>query len=448
MAGERLWNDRDRLRYVRDAVRSHRPRTPVKRLLSGAAKLGAGVAFGQMLVVLVSPVLSRLYTPEQFGAYALVAAIAALVTVVSTGRLELAVPVARSNRDARDALLLGLLYLLVGTVFATVVVVVGTLLGQEIVPIGPELLLVPVFAFFAGLLELASAYLFRRRRYAAAARRSVLLNGTMAASQLGLGAANWSVGLSIGHVASRVVAAWYSLHVGGVRIRRDLRGLQKSRIRRVAHRTAHFPIVLAPSALVNAIGAQAPVLLFGLLLGPAAAGLLGFTQRVLGAPVALLGQSLAQVYTAESASSLRSSSSDARVLFLRSSAVLLSTAAVLGTAIFVLAPLLFGPVFGDEWEEGGPIAQALSIGVAAQMVVVPLSQTLIVFGRYRTQLSWDIGRLAVVAGAVIVPHSLGFSLPQIAWTFSITSAVSYAILWILCFEAVSRADGIVRVPAP
>jgi len=162
MAGERLWNDRDRLRYVRDAVRSHRPRTPVKRLLSGAAKLGAGVAFGQMLVVLVSPVLSRLYTPEQFGAYALVVAIAALVTVVSTGRLELAVPVARSNRDARDALLLGLLYLLVGTVFATVVVVGGTVLGQEIVLIGPELLLVPVFAFFGGLFELASAYLFRR----------------------------------------------------------------------------------------------------------------------------------------------------------------------------------------------------------------------------------------------------------------------------------------------
>lgn len=419
----------------------------MKRLLSGAAKLGAGVAFGQLLVVLVSPLLSRLFSPEQFGVYALVVAISAVVTVVSTGRLELAVPVADSDRSARDALLLGALYLLVGTLFATVLVVVATLLGQRVVPIGLELLLVPAFAFFAGLFELASAYLVRRRRYAAAARRSVLLNGTMAASQVGLGAAGWSAGLSIGHVVSRIVGSWYALHVGGIRIRRDLRGLQRSGVRSVVRRTSHFPIVLAPSALVNAVGAQAPVLLFGLLLGPAAAGLFGFTQRVLGAPVALLGQSLAQVYTAESASSRRTRTRDTRMLFLRSSAILMSAAAFIGAAIYLLSPPLFGPIFGDEWVEAGGIAQALSIGVAAQMVAVPLSQTLIVFGRYRTQLSWDVGRLVVVVSAVVVPNALGLQLAEIALTFSIMSAASYVVLWALCFEAVSRGERLGCAPS-
>lgn len=412
----------------------------MRRLLSGAAKLGAGVAFGQLLVVLVSPLLSRLFSPEQFGVYAIIVAISAVVTVVSTGRLELAVPVAETDRGARDALLLGMLYLLVGTLAITVVVVVATVLGQQVVPIGAELLLVPAFAFFAGLFELASAYLVRRRRYAAAARRSVLLNGTMASTQVGLGAAGWSAGLSIGHVISRLIGAWYALHVGGIRIRRDLRGLQRSGVRRVARRTSHFPIVLAPSALVNAVGAQAPVLLFGLLLGPAAAGLLGFTQRVLGAPVALLGQSLAQVYTAESASSLRTRTRDTRMLFLRSSAILLATATALGIAIYTLSPPLFGPIFGEEWVEAGGIAQALSIGVAAQMVAVPLSQTLIVFGRYRTQLTWDVGRLVVVAAAVVIPSGLGMRLAEIALTFSLTSAASYAVLWALCFDAVSRGE--------
>lgn len=412
----------------------------MRRLLGGAAKLGAGVAFGQLLVVLVSPLLSRLFSPEQFGVYAIIVAISAVVTVVSTGRLELAVPVAETDRGARDALLLGMLYLLVGTLATTVVVVVATVLGQQVVPIGAELLLVPAFAFFAGLFELASAYLVRRRRYAAAARRSVLLNGTMAGTQVGFGAAGWSAGLSIGHVISRVVGAWYALHVGGIRIRRDLRGLQRSGVRRVARRTSHFPIVLAPSALVNAVGAQAPVLLFGLLLGPAAAGLLGFTQRVLGAPVALLGQSLAQVYTAESASSLRTRTRDTRMLFLRSSAILLATATALGIAIYTLSPALFGPLFGEEWVEAGGIAQALSIGVAAQMVAVPLSQTLIVFGRYRTQLTWDVGRLVVVAAAVVIPSGLGMRLAEIALTFSLTSAASYAVLWALCFDAVLRGE--------
>lgn len=410
----------------------------MKRLLSGAAKIGVGVAFGQMLVVLVSPVLTRIFSPEQFGIYALVVAIAALVTVVSTGRVELAVPVAGSNRGARDVLMLGVLYLFVGTSFAAIVVVVATLLGQQAVPIGPELLLVPGFAFFAGLFELASAYLVRRRRYTAAAWRSVLLNGTMVASQLSLGAANWPAGLSFGHVLGRIVAAWYALHVGGIRLRREFRGLLNSGVGRVARRTSHFPIVLAPSALVNAIGAQAPVLLFGLLLGPAAAGLLGFTQRVLGAPVALLGQSLAQVYAAESASSLRANSRGARALFLRSSAILLTSATILGTAVFLLAPLLFGPVFGAEWAEGGRVAQALSIGVAAQMVVVPLGQTLIVFGKFRAQLGWDIGRLVVVAAAVAIPSGFGMQLADIVLIFSLASAASYAILWTLCLHAVSQ----------
>lgn len=79
-----------------------------------------------------------------------------------------------------------------------------------------------------------------------------------------------------------------------------------------------------------------------------------------------------------------------------------------------------------------------SIGVAAQMVVVPLGQTLIVFGKFRAQLGWDVGRLLIVAAAVVIPSGFGLHLADIVFIFSLASAASYAILWMLCFHAVSQ----------
>ena len=59
----------------------------VKNVIS----LMTGTTAAQAIPILISPILTRLYKPEEFGAFALYMAIASVLSVVVSGRYELAV---------------------------------------------------------------------------------------------------------------------------------------------------------------------------------------------------------------------------------------------------------------------------------------------------------------------------------------------------------------------
>jgi O-antigen/teichoic acid export membrane protein len=56
--------------------------------------------FGQDLIVITSPLLTQLYTPEQFGLFAVFSAMSAIIGVAICLRYEFAVPVVKQEEDA------------------------------------------------------------------------------------------------------------------------------------------------------------------------------------------------------------------------------------------------------------------------------------------------------------------------------------------------------------
>ena len=66
------------------------------------------VGAGHQLVVLTSPVLTRLYTPEDFGVLAVYASIVSVLVVVTSLRYELAIPLPADDNTAANLLLLAL----------------------------------------------------------------------------------------------------------------------------------------------------------------------------------------------------------------------------------------------------------------------------------------------------------------------------------------------------
>ena len=69
-------------------------------LLRATLTLLAGGALAQALPLLLGPLLTRLYTPQEFGIYHLFAAVAANVAVVACARYEFALPLAVDDDEA------------------------------------------------------------------------------------------------------------------------------------------------------------------------------------------------------------------------------------------------------------------------------------------------------------------------------------------------------------
>jgi lipopolysaccharide exporter len=69
-------------------------------------KLISGTALGQMITVLVSPLLARIYAPEDFGLLAVYISIASILSVIISLRYETAVVLPEDDNQAMDLVLL------------------------------------------------------------------------------------------------------------------------------------------------------------------------------------------------------------------------------------------------------------------------------------------------------------------------------------------------------
>ena len=66
--------------------------------------LASGTIVGQVLTIIASPFLARLFDPEAFGIFALITAIAAVLTAVSTLQYDQAIVLPEKDEDAANLL--------------------------------------------------------------------------------------------------------------------------------------------------------------------------------------------------------------------------------------------------------------------------------------------------------------------------------------------------------
>ncbi len=86
--------------------------------LKDLSKLVSGSMIANLLPILISPVLSRMYSPETFGTFGLYISIVNIATVVFTGRYEYAIVLSKTRKEVMElfylAMLIGLVWLIIG----------------------------------------------------------------------------------------------------------------------------------------------------------------------------------------------------------------------------------------------------------------------------------------------------------------------------------------------
>jgi O-antigen/teichoic acid export membrane protein len=340
------------------------------------ATLAGGTAAGQLLIILVTPILSRLYTPEDFGMLAAFAAILGVFSVIASLRYELAIPLPASDSDAADIFFLSILVL---CFFSTLLAVVlyffsGYFLGViNLGGVAKWIWMLPIGCFLIGLYNIFSLWSIRKRKFGSLAASKFSQSAVLASIQLGgygMGAPALLAGQILGQSAgaggllfSIVKTDWSTL-----------RAVKIKGILRAGREQYRFPMYSTWTGMLNAVGLQAPNLLFVLLFGPVSAGLYFMANRVMSAPMQLLGQAVGQAFLAEAAEANRNGtlSSLAKKVMLKLSfliALPMSIIALFGEQIFSF-------VLGDSWSEGGQVAQWLVIVICVQFLTSPIGQIL------------------------------------------------------------------------
>lgn len=393
--------------------------------------MAGGTAFGQLIVALGSPIVTRLYLPEEFGVLAVYASLLGTVVGASSLRYDIAIPLPSNDRAAANLLALSLLAL-GGVAFGIGVAAWLTRAQLAAWTDAPALSfymwLLPIGLVGAGTYRAFNYWAVRAKAYGAIAQTKVSQSVGMTGSQIGLGAMGGGpAALIVGQIIGQ------SAGVGSLgrvvwRFRVALRGVSWRRMRVVALRYRHFPLYSGPGTLCNSAGLYLPALFFAALYGPQVAGWYALAERVTRKPVSLVGRSVSDVYLGEASRYARENPRALRHLFKRivSKLALLALGPTLLLALF--GAQAFEIVFGEAWQTAGYYAQLLAPMLLARFVISPVSQTLNIIEEQRLQAAWEVGRLLAVLGCFGLVYALRWVPSYGVAAFSASMVVCYSAL--------------------
>jgi O-antigen/teichoic acid export membrane protein len=326
---------------------------PRGRFARSVTLLAGGTALGQAITVLVSPILTRLYTPEDFGVFGVYASILGIVTVVASLRYEYALPLPKMTRllltfwSFASSLLFGMTTLSWFVIYG----LGGQIVTWANVPgLKPYLWLIPLGMLGAGTYQILNYWAVRKRDFPRIARTRLSRGVARAALQVGVGFAHSGpLGLLLGQFAGETAG---STSLGLAAWRKDrapFQAVSLQGIRRAGARYKRFPLFSSWAGLLDALGLQVPQILFAAFYGAEVAGWFALGQRVIAAPLNIVVDSVAQVYFGEAARLPRDDPKAMKRLFLKLTGRLALIGGVPVAVICALAPWFFAILFGPGW---------------------------------------------------------------------------------------------------
>ena len=362
--------------------------------------LMTGTSIAQAIPIAISPILTRLYSPQEFGTFALYMALVSIVSVLVTGRYELAILLPKQDRDALNivALAVGLSFILSTALFVLVALFnqpMARLLGA------PEfahwLYWIPVSTLLLGVYQSLNYWTNRKGQYRRLAVSRTVQSGTTSVAQLGGG---YVKAHALGLIGGQVIGQALSTAVLALLICREdhalARKLGLARALALAKKYKNFPRFLIIAHGFNAGSRNVPVMLLNAFFGAATAGLFTLVQRVMGAPMVLIAGALGDVFRQE-ASHAYINTGNCRVVYRRTFQRLLAIALLPFAMFFFSAPMLFALVFGEQWRTAGTYAQILTPMFFLQFVTSPLSSMYMIAEKQRVDLLWQLGLFLLVA---------------------------------------------------
>ncbi|MDI9617163.1 MAG: oligosaccharide flippase family protein [Methanothrix sp.] len=441
MIGMLEWNTT--VRWFRETARSMLPKG---RFARGVTVLAGGAALGQAINVMVFPVLTRLYSPEDFGIFGVFSSILAIAIVVASLRYEYAIILPEDDRKAANVMTL-CFFILIGTTLCSWSLL--QMLRDQIVTwtntpgLGQYLWLIPVGMLGAGAYQILNYWTVRKRDFVRIGRTRLTRGVGRALFQVGLGfSASGPLGLLVGQVAGECVG---SASLASAALNRDrvvLGAVSLDGIREAIARYRRFPIFSGTADLIDTLGLNAPQILFAAFYGADVAGWFALGQRVIAAPLNIVVDSVSQVYFGEAARLPRDDHRSMRRLFLKLTGRLALMGAIPVALICALAPWFFAVVFGQSWETAGRYVQILGVMFAVRFAVVPLQHTLNILERQDLYFAWDSARLVMVVGAMLTANAMGFSHIGAVAAYSVAMSAAYVLFWLIGWNALTAKRGI------
>ncbi len=399
--------------------------------------LMTGTTIAQAIPIAISPILTRIYTPEDFGVFTLYIAIVSLISIFATAQYDIAIVLPKSDIKAINLMALSLLICCIVVVFTILCIFLfKNILFEQIEQ--KELLnfiyLIPLSVLLMGIYQIFNYWSNRKKYYKIMAINRTTQSLTTASSNVLIGLLSRS-GLIIGQLIGQITSTLLLLKFVYKKDKNLLRSVKIKYINLVSIRYIKFPKVNILLSVINSFYNNSKYIIFGFIFLPNVIGQLYLVYRVLGIPSSIIGASIAEVLLQDISST--KSNNDIQAIYkriIKTFLVLLFTALLPCLIIFLYGEFIFGFVFGSNWLFAGKIASILIIGIIFEFSISPFCKLFFVFNKNEIYLIWEILRLFIIFTPLCILYFFNYDLIYILWTLSYSMAISYLLLFVFLYK--------------
>lgn len=392
--------------------------------------LATGVSIGQAIPILISPILTRIYSPEDFGILALFLSISTLISVISSGRYEQAIMLPDSDQEAIHLTVMSWIFALIASIMMLLCiigfhdVIMNTINNQAL---DTYIYLTPLLTLILATFNIFNMLATRIKAFSLLSKVSVFKSMVNGSIQLIAGFLKSDpLGLILGQIfgsLSQIFVLYYKVNRWMNIWTLPPVGSMKQLLRKYRR----FPQFSVAAVLSNTLTQNVLHISISSMFSVSLLGLFSFANRMLILPMSFLGNSVGQVFFQEASNEKNESGSAQRAL--RSTFWKLSALSILGFGmLYFFVEDLFTIVFGPDWAQAGLFAKLLIPMMAAKFVVSPLSVINNIYDKQFISLAWQLGYLILTIFGLLSINYYDLAFPTFLNIYALIMAGYYLLM--------------------
>ena len=391
-----------------------------------------GTSSAQFILLISSPILTRIFSPESFGILTIYYSILSILGVVGSLRYELAIMLPEKMEDSRSIFFLSIFI----SIFVSLIILlflVTIFLISDWTSVDYLFFLVPGL-LLTSFFQILTNWNNRFSNFKLIASANVAQTSVTSFSQITLGMFGFSsYGLIFGSLLGLASAILVFLKSNIFNVKLFFRHIKTQHLIHNLKEYKEFPYFSLPGALVSSISLQAPVLFVSFFFGQAITGFYGLALRVVYLPIVLLSTPIFQVTYKKISDLDIHNPSNIRAYVLKKVFYLAVVAIPLPIFFFFFSEEVFAFIFGEDWRRAGDFAVYLSFLAYFKFCVSPAMSVFNLKRNVRAGAIWQFSYFITLSITLYLLYSFSFSIETLLISIVIHEFLQSVILILLTY---------------
>ncbi len=389
-----------------------------------------GRTVAQAIPILLTPLLTKIYTPADFGVFAVFSTIVSIISMLSNGRYPLAIILPKDEKKSSKIFFLASILTTITVIISGILMFVFkkeifSMLNSEI--LGKYVLIITLNILAVGFYENLYYYALRLKAFRVLTTNVIVQSLILISSRIILGYLGFTeFGLLVSYLLGYSFTSISMAIRLNVPFRELFTELNLKDYLKLMKEYYKFPKYSLLADTLSSLSNMSPNILINKAFGTVYTGYYNMSDKVLGSPIWLITASVGDVFKQEASEQFRTKGSCFE-LFRKTAFGMFLIGILPFAGIFILSPYVIPFLLGDEWSLVGDFIRIFSVMYFIKFIVRPVYPVLYIVRKQNYNAIFQgLHLFAIIVAFIIGIYTKDWFLCILSW--SLLSSFVYLII--------------------